>query len=275
MASTAGRNNRVMWLANVRAVPYRERIEATARAGFGWISTSPRDYEKTRASGLSDAEIRAIAADNGVRLSYLDPFASWVPDAISPDEDPAIIPYLDTTPDEMFRIAEALQVDRIHFVGAYKPGRYSTAELTEYFGKMCDRASAHGLKCVIEGIAMWGLCRLDEAWAIVRDAGRPNTGIIFDTWHYTRVGRTDHIFAEIPPALSIPSRLPMVRSPAPLAGLWRMTAYSIACPSAKEKFPTSKSCACSRSTITSEALAPRFSRRSMTRSAAAIKSARG
>ena len=198
MAISAERNNRVMWLANVRSVPYRQRIESTARAGFGCISTSPRDYEQTRASGLSDADIRAIAADNGVKLSYLDPFASWLPEAVSPDEDPAIVPYLDTTPDQIFRIAEALHVDRLHFVGSYKAGRYTTAELTEHFGKMVDRAAQHGLKCLIEGIAMWGLNRFDEAWAIVRDAARPNTGIIFDTWHYTRIGRSDHLFAEIP-----------------------------------------------------------------------------
>lgn len=198
MASLDDRNNRVMWLANVRSVPYRERIEATSRAGFGWISTSPRDYEQTRASGLSDADIRAIAADNGVRLSYLDPFASWVPESISADEDPGIIPYLDTTPEQIFRIAEALQVDRLHFVGAYKAGRYSTDELIELFGKMADRAAGYGLKSLIEGIAMWGLSRFDEAWAIIKGAARPNTGIIFDTWHYSRVGRSDHLFAEIP-----------------------------------------------------------------------------
>jgi sugar phosphate isomerase/epimerase len=152
MPITLDRNSRVMWLANVRSVPYRERIEAVSKAGFGCVSTSPRDYEQTKASGLSDADIRAIAADNGVRLSYLDPFASWVPEGISPDEDAGIVPYLDTTPDEMFRIAEALRVDRLHFVGAYKAGRYSTAELTEYFGRMCDRAANHGLKCLIEGL---------------------------------------------------------------------------------------------------------------------------
>lgn len=199
MSITLDRSQRCMWLANVRSVPFRERIQATSEAGFGCISTSPRDYEQTRASGLSDADIRAIAADNGVKLSYLDPFASWVPEGISPDEDPGIVPYLDTTPDEMFRIAEALRVDRLHFVGAYKAGRYSTAELTDHFGRMVDRAAQHGLKCLIEGIAMWGLSRLDEAWAIIKGAGRPNTGIIFDTWHYCRVGRTDEIFAAIPP----------------------------------------------------------------------------
>lgn len=201
MSITVDRNSRVMWLANVRSVPYRERIEATSRAGFGWISTSPRDYEQTRASGLSNLDIRTIASDNGVKLSYLDPFASWVPEGISPEEDPSIVPYLDTTPDEIFRIAEALQVDRLHFVGSYKAGRYTTAELIDHFGKMADRAAQYGLKSVIEGITMWGLNRFDEVWAIVRGANRPNTGIIFDTWHYTRIGRTDHLFAEIPPGI--------------------------------------------------------------------------
>lgn len=201
MARLDDRGNRVMWLANVRSVPYRERIEATSRAGFGWISTSPRDYERTRASGLSDADIRAIASDNDVKLSYLDPFASWVPESISPDEDPAIVPYLDTTPEQMFRIAEALQVDRLHFVGAYKAGRYTTTELIDHFGKMADRAATYGLKSLIEGIAMWGLNRFDQAWEILKGAGRHNTGIIFDTWHYIRIGRSDHLFAEIPPGM--------------------------------------------------------------------------
>ncbi|MGO8070654.1 hypothetical protein AB9E28_34830, partial [Rhizobium leguminosarum] len=67
------------------------------------------DYKNTRAGGLSDKDIRSIAADNDVRLSYLDPLTSWVPDGLTPGEDPDIKPYLDTTPDDFFRIAEALQ----------------------------------------------------------------------------------------------------------------------------------------------------------------------
>lgn len=189
---------RVMWLGNVRSVPYRQRVELTAKAGFDCLSTSPMDYKQTRESGLSDADIRAIADDHGVRLDYLDPLTTWVPDWTPVGEDPAVLPYLSTTPDEYFRIAEALQVERLHLIGCFPKGRYTTEQLTEYFAKTADRAAAEGYKCLIEAMPLWGLQTVDEVWQIVRDAGRPDTGIIFDTWHYTRAGRNDELLKQIP-----------------------------------------------------------------------------
>ena len=51
---------RVMWLANVRGLPYRERIATAARAGFGWISTSPIDYDQIgRAASLITTSARS------------------------------------------------------------------------------------------------------------------------------------------------------------------------------------------------------------------------
>lgn len=191
-------SKRVMWLGQVRSVPYRERVEVTAKAGCGWLSTSPMDYDNIRATGLSDADIRGIASDSGIRLSYLDPMTSWVPDGLPINEDPAILPYLDRSPDDYFRIAEALQVDRIHLIGCFPVGRYTLDELTQYYAAMCDRAAASGLKCLIEAMPLWGLRTVDEAWAIVKGAGRSNSGIIFDTWHYVRAGRNDALLREIP-----------------------------------------------------------------------------
>ena len=162
------------------------------------ISTSPMDYDNIRSTGLSDADIRAIASDHGVRLSYLDPMTSWVPDGLPVNEDPAIVPYLDRSPDDYFRIAEALQVDRIHLIGCFPAGRYTLDELTQHYAAMCDRAAENGLKCLIEAMPLWGLRTLDEAWAMVRDAGRSNSGIIFDTWHYVRAGRNDALLKQIP-----------------------------------------------------------------------------
>ena len=158
-------NDKVMWLANVRSVPYRERIELTAKAGFGWISTSPMDYDQIRASGLSDTDIRSIAADNNVRLSYLDPLTSWVPDGLPVDEDPAIVPYLDRTPDQFFRIAEALQVDRIHLIGSFPIGRYNIDQLTHYYAAMCDRAAGEWPKVPNRSDAALGIenCRRSVA----------------------------------------------------------------------------------------------------------------
>jgi 4-hydroxyphenylpyruvate dioxygenase len=193
------RSQRVMWLSQVRSIPFRERVELTGRAGFGTLSTSPVDFDQTVASGLSAADQRRIADDNGVKLSYLDPLTKWVPDWTPENEDADILLYLDRDPDEFFRIADALQVDKIHLIGTFPGGRHSLDELAEHYGIMCDRAAREGLICTIEAMPLWGFRKLDEAWHVVRAADRPNSGIIFDTWHYVRAGRNDALFSEIPP----------------------------------------------------------------------------
>ncbi|WP_171821203.1 hypothetical protein [Rhizobium leguminosarum] len=43
---------RMLWLSQVRSMPYRKRVELAAK-GFGWLSTSPMDYKNTRALGAS------------------------------------------------------------------------------------------------------------------------------------------------------------------------------------------------------------------------------
>ena len=106
------RDKRVMWLSQVRSIPFRQRVELTGKAGFGWISTSPMDFDRTVESGLSAADMRRIADDNGGGLSYLDPLTSWVPDWRPANEDRDILPYLDRSPDAFFRVAEALQSTR-------------------------------------------------------------------------------------------------------------------------------------------------------------------
>ena len=194
------REQRVMWLSQVRSIPFRQRVELTSQAGFGWLSTSPVDFDQTVASGLSAADQRRIADDNGVRLSYLDPLTSWAPDWRPEREDPDILPYLERSPDSFFRVAEQLEVDKIHLIGTFPAGRYSIDELTQHFGAICDRAAQAGLSCTLEAMPLWGFATLDEAWQVVKGAGRSNSGIIFDTWHYVRAGRNDALLSEIPPA---------------------------------------------------------------------------
>ena len=192
------KDQRVLWLSQVRSVPYRERVELAARNGYGVLSTSPADHTRTLESGLSARDVVSIAKDNEVKLSYLDPMVSWVPNGLPTEGDADLINYLDRSPDDFFRIAEELQVDRIHLIGAFPEGRYSLAELTEYYSRMCERAASYGLKCLLEAMPLWGLRKVEEVYQIVKDAGQSNGAIIFDTWHYTRSGRNDKILAEIP-----------------------------------------------------------------------------
>lgn len=192
------REQRVMWLSQVRSIPFRQRVELTSKAGFGWLSTSPVDFDQTVASGLSAKEQRQIAADNGVKLSYLDPLTSWVPDWTPVNEDPDILPYLERSPESFLRVAEELQVDKIHLIGTFPKGRYSIDELTQHFGAMADRAAKEGLRVTLEAMPLWGFTKFEEAWQVVNGAGRSNTGIIFDTWHYVRGGRNDELLSQIP-----------------------------------------------------------------------------
>ena len=192
------REQRVMWLSQVRSIPFRQRVELTGKAGFGWLSTSPVDFDQTVAAGLSAKEQRQIAADNGVKLSYLDPLTSWVPDWHPVNEDPDILPYLERSPESFLRVAEELEVDKIHLIGTFPKGRYSIDELTQHFGSMADRAGREGLRVTLEAMPLWGFATFEEAWQVVKGAGRSNTGIIFDTWHYVRGGRSDELLSQIP-----------------------------------------------------------------------------
>lgn len=189
---------RVMWLANVRSLPFRERVETTAKADFGWLTTSPNDYDQILSSGLSANDMRNIAADNDVRLTYLDPLARWVPEWQPENASPEILTYIDRSPDDFFRIAEALRVDKIHLIGAFPEGRYATDYLVEQYAAICDRAAENGLGCTIEAIPFLGIKTLEDVWQIVSLADRPNGGIIFDTWHYIRGGRNDELLNSIP-----------------------------------------------------------------------------
>ncbi len=59
-------------------------------------------------------------------------------------------------------------------------------ELVELFGALCDRAADIGALVHLEFIPMTAIPDVATAWRIVRDADRPNGGILFDTWHFFR-----------------------------------------------------------------------------------------
>jgi sugar phosphate isomerase/epimerase len=61
---------------------------------------------------------------------------------------------------------------------------------TEAFAALCDRAVDAGVRMAIEFFAWSPLDTLLDTWTIVRDADRPNGGMILDTWHHARRGGT-------------------------------------------------------------------------------------
>src|SRR5262249_56523711 len=59
---------------------FLEKVRAAAAGGFRAITLWPQDYARARESGQSDAELRRILSDHGVRVADLDPLLTWLPE---------------------------------------------------------------------------------------------------------------------------------------------------------------------------------------------------
>jgi sugar phosphate isomerase/epimerase len=190
----------IMWSGNVRNLPLQERIRVTAKSGFDVLTISPFDWLEAMRSGLSTADMKAMAADAGIRIDHLDPLARWAPQWM-PDNitEQIYLNFLLCDVEDFLRIGEALEVTSMSAIATYPAGtEVPVDQLTEAFATLCDRAAPLGIRCDLEFIPMWGLRDLKTAWAIVQGAGRPNSGILFDFYHYMRGVPDDALLETIP-----------------------------------------------------------------------------
>lgn len=72
---------------------------------------------------------------------------------------------------------------------------------TEKFSALCTHAAARGLGIVIEFMVFTNCRTLDDAFAVVRDAGQPNGRILIDTLHVARAGHRPEDIGAYDPAL--------------------------------------------------------------------------
>lgn len=168
----------------------RERVTAARAGGFAAVSLTTRDYARARADGLSDSDIRALLADEGIAVTDIEALAAWRPglDARRPEQ----------SEDGIFAVAEAVGAGGVSVVeGAGAP--LAIAPAADAFGALCDRAAARGLELHIE---FWPGSALDlrTAVAIVQSAARPNGGLMVDTWHLARTAGGEALVRTLPGA---------------------------------------------------------------------------
>lgn len=188
----------MMPFSNVAHLPFDDKLTATRLAGFGALSLMPLEVERILASGLSFADMKSRAADQGVRIARLDPLNTW-PRIWRPDNmDEAYIRTVDTAPDMFFRLSEGLGCTHMSLNATFPLGAMPVEEITEHYAAICRKAREHGLVCDLEFIPLWGVPTLDLAWDIVRDANAPNGGLVFDVWHFVRGGSRGELLRQIP-----------------------------------------------------------------------------
>ncbi|HKA04138.1 MAG TPA: TIM barrel protein [Acidimicrobiales bacterium] len=175
----------ILWAAGFDC-PLRERAAAARAAGCDHVSLTRADLE------TSPADAARTVRDEGVQGTVLDGIVKWLPGR----DRPGAADQMEEN-EPIFAAAEAAGVRSINVL-AMRPSELPVSEIARHFGALCDRAARSGLRLHIEFAPGAGVPDLATAWAMVQAADRPNGGILFDTWHFTRSGSTLDTLAQIP-----------------------------------------------------------------------------
>ena len=173
---------RVLWSAGLAPAPLLDRVDAAAAAGFDVLSLTPADHDECLGAGLAPAEARRRGAGRGVDLAVLDGIMEWYPH--DPPKRPLGGSHFGV--DDLVRVGEAFGISSLSALAPY-PTPIGLEGLAAHFADLCDVAAAHGWDVHFEFTPRSPVSDVTTAAELVRLAGRPNGGILFDTWHFFRV----------------------------------------------------------------------------------------
>jgi len=179
-------------------VPLLDRLGPVAAAGFSALSLMPGDVWTLEGDGMSEQDIASRISDAGLRVAEMDCAANWMPHQQNQGDGGELSLLLrGLTAQRVIETAARIGAPSVVAVdlGDTPP---SLDEAATAFAALCDLAAEHGIRVHIEFLPVGGIRTLSEAWAIVREAGRPNGGLTIDAWHFFRSGSTLSELAEIP-----------------------------------------------------------------------------
>ena len=173
-----------------RSRPFEERVRAAAEAGFAAMGLYIGEYQRLRAEGARDADLRSVLDHYGMPLVEIEALRGW--SATGPDR----AAYLQTER-SVFAMSDALGPG--HHVQVIGPYTGTLDDAAEAFAGVCDRAAEHGLAAAIEFLPeMSNIPDAATAMQIVTRAGRANGGICLDCWHHFRGADDDDMLRAIP-----------------------------------------------------------------------------
>ena len=163
----------------VMGASFRDLVEAASAAGYKGITLSPDDYERARAAGLSDADMRSLLNDNGLAVAEFDPVVTWLPGPGFGTE------MFRRSIDDVLAMAEAVGARSLNAIYPH-PEPIDVNRAADCFAELCQRAAASERLVSLEFFPWTGMPNPAVAWDIVRGADQPNGGIMVDSWHIFR-----------------------------------------------------------------------------------------
>jgi 4-hydroxyphenylpyruvate dioxygenase len=181
------------WAGTTLPLGLEARVAAAAAGGFAAVSVYPTDCLE-RGGG----EVRALVETAGLRVAALDPYTRWVPRWAPPADMPrAFLALVGAEEEQFLDDAVAVGAPCVTALEAFGD-RFAVDDLAEGLAGFCDRAAARGLRVHLEFTPFGGVPDLATAWAVIERAGRPNLGLVLDTWHYLRGRPDDALLDAIP-----------------------------------------------------------------------------
>jgi sugar phosphate isomerase/epimerase len=157
-------------------VPPPQLVETAAKAGYQFVSLRPIPV------GAPNEPIYPLATDRALLASTKAAMAATGVGLL--DIEVARIIKEVTPRSYLFALEAAAELGGHHVLSsAWCDDR---PYILEFFCELCDLAAPFGLTVDLEFVTWSGVRTLDEAVEVVRDARRPNAGIVIDTLHFDR-----------------------------------------------------------------------------------------
>jgi len=172
---------------------FEDRVAAAASAGFAGIGMHFDDYRALRASGRSDAELRAVLDAHDVQVAEVEFLWDW---AYDDDRRTAS----DGMADSLFEMVDAFAPHHLNIGDINMAEELPTIDVTaERFAEVCERAAQHDVLVALEFLPWSGIPDLATALDVVRGSDSPNAGVLVDAWHYFRGNPDDDLLASLVP----------------------------------------------------------------------------
>jgi sugar phosphate isomerase/epimerase len=170
---------------------FDERVAAASTAGMQGIGLYVHEYARLRnEEGRSDADIRAVIERHGVVIAEAEIVRGWWATSGPAAAECHVVEQL------AYQMADAFGVRYFQAIGPYD---CEFEQAVDGFGRLCDRAAAHGLLVGIEWLPYTNIVDAADAQAIVRACGRTNAGYCADIWHHERGANDVAMIAALEP----------------------------------------------------------------------------
>jgi sugar phosphate isomerase/epimerase len=180
----------VFWPGSAYVRSFEEQLVVAQAGGFTSFALTPECYRATTGRGISARDMKSMAEDCGVPIGHIDTVTGWAPVRVPPGASDVVRARFDIPLDDILSMADLFDTRTMLAVAGFEAGSIETERLCEAFAELCDEASARGMWIDLEFMPFLGIPDIGAAWAIVEGAGRPNAGIMLDTWHFF-AGRPD------------------------------------------------------------------------------------